>query len=109
MNAVFNVQTLGVASLGKWILAKQDPSRMSLKESVQRGLWLERGLLFGVALDVATIGAGALLWQRGHQRSAAELTGFGQSLLLQGALLLVYDAVFWAVQRSYTGRLLDAF
>jgi len=51
------------------------------------------------ALDVAYIGAGAVMWQLAYGRSQ-RLTGYGQALVLQGAFLFGFDfAMAWAHER----------
>jgi hypothetical protein len=106
MNALFNVPILGTAVVGALILAAQDPERLTLKESLRRGVLLERGLLVGVTLDVLAGTFGAFLWERGRRIDSAQLTGWGRSLVLQGAVLLLFDSTLFLLNARYDARLL---
>ena len=106
MNALFNVPILGTAVVGALILAAQDPERLDLKESLRRGVMLERGLLVGVTLDVLAAGFGAFLWERGRRIDSGQLTGWGRSLLFQGTALLLFDSTLLLLNARYDARLL---
>jgi hypothetical protein len=106
MNALFNVPILGTVVVGALVLAAQDPERLTLKESLRRGVMLERGLLVGITLDVLTATFGAFLWERGRRIDSGQLTGWGRSLLLQGAVLLLYDSSLLLLNARYDARLL---
>ena len=59
-------------------------------------------LLFTAIHIVGTVGyvlLGSWLWERGARTSSTMLEGFGQSIVLQGAFLLVFDVVLSAVTR----------
>ncbi|NMO18137.1 hypothetical protein HPC49_50755 [Pyxidicoccus fallax] len=106
MNALFNVPILGTAVVGALVLAAQDPERLTLEESLRRGVMLERGLLVGVTLDVLAATFGAFLWERGRHIDSGQLTGWGRSLVLQGAVLLLYDIGLFLLNARYDARLL---
>lgn len=106
MNALFNVPILGTAVVGTLILAAQDTERLNLKESLRRGVMLERGLLVGVTLDVLAAGFGAFLWERGRRIDSGQLTGWGRSLLFQGTALLLFDSTLLLLNARYDARLL---
>ena len=106
MNALFNVPILGTAVVGALVLAAQDPERLTLKESLRRGVLLERGLLVGITLDVLAGTFGAFLWERGRRIDSARLTGWGRSLVLQGAVLLLFDSTLFLLNARYDARLL---
>jgi hypothetical protein len=106
MNALFNVPILGTAIVGALVLAAQDPERLTLKESLRRGVMLERGLLVGVTLDVLAATFGAFLWERGRRIDSGQLTGWGRSLLFQGAALLLFDSTLLLLNARYDARLM---
>jgi len=103
MNALFNVPILGTAVVGALVLAMQDPERLTLKESLRRGVMLERGLLVGVTLDVLAATFGAFLWERGRRIDSGQLTGWG---LFQGAALLLFDSSLLLLNARYDARLM---
>lgn len=43
---------------------------------------------------------GAYLWERGMRKQSDRQTGYGQSLILQGAFLFVFDTVLYLVRNS---------
>ncbi len=106
MNALINVPILSTAVVGALILAAQDPGRLTLAESLRRGVMLERGLFVGVTLDVLAAGLGAFLWERGRRIDSGQLTGWGRSLVLQGALLLLFDSGLLLLNARYDTRLM---
>ncbi|HZI08991.1 MAG TPA: hypothetical protein VE153_01305 [Myxococcus sp.] len=106
MNALINVPILGTAVVGALILAAQDPERLTLAESLRRGVMLERGLFVGVTLDVLAATFGAFLWERGRRIDSGQLTGWGRSLVFQGALLLLYDSGLLLLNARYDTRLM---
>jgi hypothetical protein len=106
MNAVFNVAVLG-AALGSFaLLAAQEPERLDLRQSLYRGGLLERGLLVGITLDVASGLAGLYLRERGLRVGSERLEGWGNALLLQGAFLLVFDTSLLLLNMRHQARLL---
>lgn len=68
--------------------------------------WLERGLFVGVTLDVLAAGFGAFLWERGRRIDSGQLTGWGRSLMLQGALILLFDSGLLLRNARYDTRLM---
>jgi hypothetical protein len=106
MNALFNVPILGTAVVGALVLAAQDPERLTLEESLRRGVLLGRGLLVGVTLDVLVGTFGAFLWERGRRIDSGQLTGWGRSLVLQGAALLLFDSTLFLLNARYDARLM---
>jgi hypothetical protein len=106
MNALINVPVLGTAVVGALLLAAQDPGRLTLAESLRRGVMLERGLFVGVTLDVLVATFGAFLWERGRRIDSGQLTGWGRSLVFQGALLLLFDSGLLLLNARYDTRLM---
>ncbi|WP_257459458.1 DUF6992 family protein [Archangium lipolyticum] len=106
MNALFNVPVLG-AALGSFaLLAAQDPERLDLRQSLFRGGLLERGLLVGITLDVASGLLGLYLRERGLRVGSERLEGWGHALLLQGAFLLLFDTSLLVMNIRHQARLL---
>lgn len=58
------------------------------------------------ALDMGYMAFGLYLSERAKNdmEYAARLNGFGQSIILQGAALAVFDAVMFAVQKKHYNR-----
>lgn len=106
MNALFNVPVLGIALTSFAVLAAQDPERLDLRQSLYRSELLNRGLLVGITLDVATGLAGLYLHERGLHVGSERLVGWGSALLLQGSFLLLFDSALFVLNTRYDARLL---
>jgi sulfite exporter TauE/SafE len=67
-------------------------------------------LLFNLGLNVAYSAVGATMLGAGYRdvTSAGRWRGFGTSLILQGAGLLVLDGIAFFASRARLGTLLDA-
>ena len=64
------------------------------------------------ALDVVYIAGGAVLRQQGIEKNNPQWIGWGDSIILQGGFLLVFDSVMgWRMQQSqplsYADRFMD--
>lgn len=106
MNVLFNLPILGTAVVSALVLREQDPARLTLQESLRRGLKLERALLVGMALDLVAIATGAWLWERGLRKDSERLVGWGRSFMLQGLVLLGFDSTVFLLNTRYDARLL---
>jgi hypothetical protein len=100
MNVLWNVVNLGIAGLGYWGSVRAEPNE-DLFGSVDAQYGLEKALLLNAGLDTAYMMTGLFLMEYAENGSSnqARFRGYGQSLLLQGGFLLVFDLVMYAVQR----------
>ena len=98
---------LGTAVVGRAAIEVQDPARLGTEDSVRRGARLLRLLGAGIASDVGAMLAGALALRASRKRSET-LAGAGTSLLLHGALLLLFDAVLFARNAHQQRRVLQS-
>jgi hypothetical protein len=67
----------------------------------------EKILLFNAGLDVGYMALGAFLWERGLRKDSDRLTGYGQSLILQGGFLFTFDLVLYFMNRSQSSQVLE--
>nr|AYM52770.1 hypothetical protein [Simulacricoccus ruber] len=105
-NAGVSAFTLGAAGMGLLVLRAQEPARMGPHTSLRRGVLLERLLGVGIAMDLAALGAGAFLRERGTGRDVAWMRGAGTALLVQGSLLLLFDAALLLRNAGFNGQLM---
>ena len=68
-------------------------TRRSLTDAERHERWLRLPSIFAfnAGLDVAYIGTGVWLWQTGTTSDDPVRQGWGQSLILQGSALMVFD------------------
>lgn len=105
MNVYWNVVNLGIAAPSLISsLRKRNNIPTTLNESIDELHSLEKTLLFNVGLDAAYLMGGLYLMERAknspdqHDR----LKGFGQSVLLQGGFLLLFDTTtYLALRKSH--------
>ncbi len=97
MNFNWNLVNAGIAGLGYIGLKKRKEKYWSLSSIEKERTKLKKSLAVNMGLDVCYIIAGCLLKNRVEKLSThdqARNIGFGNSLMLQGGFLLVFDAVF---------------
>lgn len=97
MNAGWGAINLALAIPGLVRLRKETPDALNLAESINHVNRLQKILLFNSGLDVAYMVAGGLLLERSNRYEGSKqdrYKGWGRSILLQGAALLLYDLAF---------------
>lgn len=101
MNVLWNFINLGMAGLGYYGSARAVPSK-DLFAAVDAQYNLEKVLLLNAGLDAAYIMTGLFLVEYGRSFSGRQtmFRGYGQSLLVQGGFLLVFDLVMYGIQRG---------
>lgn len=98
MNIGWGAINLGIAGFAYYNAVKTDPANFNLLSSFKEQEKITRILLFNAGLDIGYIMGGAYLRERAKTTTnkPERLAGFGESIMLQGAFLLVFDlAVFW--------------
>jgi hypothetical protein len=103
MNAYWNVANLALAGFGYYGSATADPASFNLFTSVKEHYSMEKILLLNAGLDVAYLATGLYLTERAKNSvsQAERLKGFGQSIMLQGGFLLVFDTAMYFIHNSH--------
>ena len=100
-NAMWNVVNLGIASFGYFNAINSDPATMTNLEILNDYNTLQNFLLLNAGLDVAYIMTGFYLKERAKNSSGSErLRGYGNSLILQGGFLLVFDIGLYFIHQN---------
>lgn len=100
-NAMWNFVNLGIAAFGYFNAVNSDPSSMTNLEIIKDYNSLQNFLLLNAGLDVAYIATGLYLKERSKNSSSAErLRGYGNSLLLQGGFLLLFDVSLFFIHQN---------
>lgn len=107
MNAAWNTVNLAIAGFGYYGLSNQSTG-IGLSETITEFHNFEKILLFNAGLDVGYMAIGAFLWERGLRKDSTRMVGYGQSMILQGGFLFVFDAVLYFLSRSESSRLIDS-
>ena len=96
MNFNWNIVNGAIAGLGYWSVCRRKKKSWNFSSLEKEKKKLKTSLAVNMGLDVVYIVSGILLNRAGHNNpSNAELKiGYGNSLMLQGGFLLVFDGVF---------------
>ncbi len=100
MNLYWNSVNLIIAGLGYWQATKESPVT-DFWQTMDAQNGIEKILLFNAALDLAYMGGGLYLKERGLRKSNERLIGFGKSVILQGAFLLVFDGIMYSFHSAH--------
>lgn len=111
MNIAWNAVNLAIAGFGLYGALNPDTT-LTLFESVQQQSTIEKILLFNAGLDVGYIMTGFYLKERGNNslKHHGRLKGYGNSLVLQGGFLFLFDLTVYFIQAGNHGlmkKLLD--
>ncbi len=99
MNIAWNAVNLAIAGFGLYD-AMNPNAMLSLFESIKQQANIEKILLFNAGLDVGYIMTGFYLKERGKNllKHHDRLKGYGNSLLLQGGFLFLFDLTVYFIQ-----------
>ncbi len=108
MNVLWNTVNMGLAIPG-YIKARRERPELTLFETLNTQQKTEKVFLINAGLDIGYISGGFLL------RSAAktngekhhQFKGFGNSLILQGGFLLVFDLTAYFVHNRHRKKMLN--
>lgn len=96
MNAGWNIVNAGLATAGLISAAGESAGSYGAVETIRQAEFLEKLLLFNAGLDVGYMAFGMYLKERGRRTNQTRLRGFGDSLLVQGGFLFLFDlGLFW--------------
>lgn len=100
MNAYWNSVNLLIAGFGYYSVLKEVPD-VDFWETLQRQQSIEKILLVNAGLDVAYMVGGLYLLERGRRVDNLRLTGFGKSVIMQGAFLMTFDTVKFLLHNAH--------
>jgi len=105
MNAVWNGITLGIAAIGHF--TKKKETGLSFSQSQKKQHSTEKLFLFNAGLDLAYIAGGAYIYEKSKTtvKNPERLKGYGRSVMLQGAVLLLFDGVVYAIHNRHGQKL----
>lgn len=106
MNSYWNLVNMGIATYGLIRIKKDLARKYSYTQNLLEQQKLEKILLLNSGLDLAYIATGLYLKERGARLNSEQSAGFGNSLILQGAFLLVFDLVQYGNHRR-NGKILE--
>ena len=109
MNAFWNVVNLGIAVPGLISTYKKRTDNLTFESVYKNQQKLQTIYLFNAGLDIGYMASGWALFNFGNNQTGEmrhRFRGYGQSLVLQGGYLFVYDMIMFALLKK-TGKKLD--
>ena len=107
MNVMWGGINLGFAALG--YLGLKDKDGLNLVQSLKQQAGIEKTYIFNAGLDVAYIASGLYLKERSKSNikisNQQKLKGYGESITLQGAALLLLDGVMFTAHNMHGRKL----
>lgn len=105
MNVMWGGINLGLAALG--YLGTKNKDGMSLVQSLKQQAGVEKTYMLNAGLDVAYIASGFYLKERAKNsiKNREKFKGYGESIILQGAALLILDGVMFTIHNSHGKKL----
>jgi hypothetical protein len=109
MNLFWNVVNLSIAGFALYSSLSSDYSLLSGTELFEKQLKNQRLYLINGGLDVVYMGTGFLLKYLAprYPKNEDRLMGYGNSVILQGAFLFVFDLLMYGLQRSHRLAFMD--
>jgi hypothetical protein len=109
MNFFWNTVNLGIAGYSLYSLTQMHPLRMSSQELMDHHIRYENLYLINAGLDIAYMGTGFLLRHLSTRNSqkADLLKGYGNSVILQGGFLFLFDGVMYLLQNHHKVKFLE--
>jgi len=109
MNIGWNLINAALAGAGYFSCCIEKPGEISLAKTVKRQYVAEKTFLFNAGLDFGYMAFGLFLTELAESNANAEmLTGFGYSLITQGAALFVFDVTMQVIHARHR-RKLDSY
>lgn len=110
MNVMWNTVNLGLAVPG-YLRAKRDQEILSSSSMKVKQQKTERLFLINAMLDVGYVGAGYYLRSQApnHPGKEAIFRGYGNSLMLQGSYLFVFDLVAYGIHKNHFNKDFEAW
>jgi hypothetical protein len=102
MNFFWNTVNLSIAGYALYTNNQIDIASMTPQQWLEKQAWTEKVLLINAGLDIGYIGTGFILRSLSDKyTSRADLLyGYGNSLLLQGSFLLIFDLILYYTLHS---------
>ena len=109
MNMIWGGTNLLFAGLGYWGATKENTSGSTLSSVLLHQNKMEKTFLFNAGLDVAYVATGLYLKERSRRNAdPSKLKGYGNSVMMQGGALLLFDAIMYTLHQQH-GKKLAAF
>jgi hypothetical protein len=100
MNTAWGAVNFGTALLGYAGTQKYKKKNLTAAETLEQQKRLENIFLINGAFDIVYVGTGAYLKLVGDSRNSPIMKGYGESLLMQGGFLLLFDGLMYHAEKA---------
>lgn len=106
MNVMWGGINLAIAGLGYWGANREKIDNPTQEGAMKRQRKIERTYLINAGLDVVYVASGLLMNKTSdNQKNPEKFKGYGNSIMLQGGFLLLYDGIMYAIHRGHAKQL----
>jgi hypothetical protein len=105
MNTIWGVVNFGTALLSYESLQNKKKKHLTAAETLQEQEKIEKIFRINEGLDVAYLGAGIYLKLVGDHRNSPIMKGYGESVIMQGTFLLIFDGIMYHNEKGNGGKL----
>ena len=106
MNVMWGSINLAIAGLGYWGAGREKIDNPTLEAVLKHQNRIEKTNLINAGLDVVYVGAGLLMNKTSdNQKNPERFKGYGNSIMMQGGFLLLYDAIIYAIHHKHGKQL----
>jgi hypothetical protein len=99
MNTIWGAVNFGTSLLGYASVQKYKKKTLTAAETLEQQKKLEKIFRINEYLDIAYLGAGAYLKIAGDSRHSPIMRGYGESVLMQGGFLLIFDGLMYHAEK----------
>lgn len=100
MNLVWGAANFGTALISFAGTQRNRMKKMSAAETLKEQQKIEKIFRINEIFDVVYLGAGVYLKVVGDSRNSPIMKGYGESVLMQGGFLLVFDAIMYHAEKG---------
>ena len=109
MNLFWNTVILSIAGFALYSNLNTDIASLTQQQMLQKHTKTENLYLINAGLDVLYVGAGFLMKHYAGKKPKRHdlLKGYGNSVILQGSFLFVFDLILYGIQRNHRIDFID--
>ena len=105
MNTIWGSVNFVTALLGYTGAQNDKNKHFSASQLLEKQDRLQKIFLVNGCLDIGYVGAGLYLKLAGDSRNSAQMKGYGESLLMQGGFLLIFDGLMYNAEKHNGNKL----
>jgi hypothetical protein len=105
MNTIWGAVNFGTGLLGYANIQKYRKKTLTAAEALEQQKRIEKIFRINAYLDIAYLGTGAYLKLVGDSRKSPIMKGYGESILMQGGFLLIFDGLMYHAEKGNGTRL----